>query len=1290
MKQVKKIIAVAIVFVMLFSVLPNNIAYAATKTKISKCKITLSKTSYDYTGSAIKPKVTVKYKNKSLKNNKDYKITYKNNTLPGTATVVVTGKGKYTGSAKKSFKIKNALNLKLSKKSFTYTGKDIKPTFTVKSGTKKLSSKDYTVSYKNNKNVGTAQVIVKGKGKYKNKKACQTFKINPASIEKAIVTLEKMEYIYTGKKIEPLPTVKLNNVLLKKDVDYTIEYKNNINVGQATVVINGIGNYTDSAKTQFVIKKEKKPEDPTTEQPTTEEPIDDEQKGITPETLTLQTVEDKEKGYINKAYVTVYWPKNEEVYCVTSVKNPTNKDNPRLNQYVSVEGNSEKGIQINGSRKIEIHANDATGDTEVYFKIKDKTFTCKVHVDKIGGGDQPENPVDPDEPKYKDIIENRDYRVGEYTYSLDDQEFAQIEGNAEWTISDETVAKIYDSATPGKKFINFIGEGKLTITATKGAEIRRTTVTVYPPQDDITCETTNSVYESNLGNGSKFAYGQEAASVISQVGLEKALPNELNNPNGFDYCKIGDTYYCFIADCYNNRVLAYTSKISVIDALSGGQLKADTSTDDPDDKASELAMPTYVLGQKDFTSSIPGYGLDQMNWPMSVAVEKWSDDKCRLYVTDVENNRVLVYEDIASLTNGAPADYVIDTFVTKEGEEHKIDWPWAIKSLDIDGVQKLVITSTAGYRLGIYNSPINSTWSDDVKTDLIYEFTEWTTPRTLCWTGSQLLVGDENIPWKGGSHSGFHVFDGFPASKEDTCFSFFGEVGYSEGAVINDKLYMLYAGGWNIFDKNEDGRFIEDENAVPDLELRSMREANCRVNPETEGYFIDAGGTNTVTYIKEDDTVVMPMLGRSAIYAWTNPTKQLASLNTSAPDVYIGNLKYKEDLRHTASDVQLHNPNVVSDGEHLVVHNDLDGLLHVYKNIPTSDGAIADYKYILYNAAMDVELTTKDNESTMIVTGNGNNTLYIWDDYKFDGALPNRVLRNRIGGLNLPEIGATLQYMRYDGEYSYLSITENGIMNVYIYEGLVDEDSKYIAKIEGFGNYSFGHVSANSEHIAITIDSFESGKGGLLVIDKSKTIKNATSENPLCINANDDIAGLYQITKVHCGVTATMENDAEDNGVESELCHYKDNKSEVQACVNNGLLVKTWTDKNGVEHTSHEHSYFYGVFGCLLTENGKLILTDLGTCRTVIWDSVEAAIADQSKDYMNLTEDNPHVVILGHGISAYDNEDLNGHTKYDGHYYKDVASADALRMPKTLAYDGHNLWVGEFKFSNRLLRFEMK
>lgn len=71
-------------------------------------------------------------------------------------------------------------SIKLSSTSTAYSGKAKKPSVTVKYEGKTLKKGiDYTVSYKNNKNVGTASVTVKGKGNYSGSKVL-TFKIVPA------------------------------------------------------------------------------------------------------------------------------------------------------------------------------------------------------------------------------------------------------------------------------------------------------------------------------------------------------------------------------------------------------------------------------------------------------------------------------------------------------------------------------------------------------------------------------------------------------------------------------------------------------------------------------------------------------------------------------------------------------------------------------------------------------------------------------------------------------------------------------------------------------------------------------------------------------------------------------------------------------------------------------------------------------------------------------------------------------------------------------------------------------
>ena len=61
----------------------------------------LEYTSVYYDGKAKTPKITIK----GLKQGTDFKVSYRNNVVTGTATVTVTGIGKYSGTVTKTFKI---------------------------------------------------------------------------------------------------------------------------------------------------------------------------------------------------------------------------------------------------------------------------------------------------------------------------------------------------------------------------------------------------------------------------------------------------------------------------------------------------------------------------------------------------------------------------------------------------------------------------------------------------------------------------------------------------------------------------------------------------------------------------------------------------------------------------------------------------------------------------------------------------------------------------------------------------------------------------------------------------------------------------------------------------------------------------------------------------------------------------------------------------------------------------------------------------------------------------------
>ena len=61
-----------------------------------------------FTGKNITQSITVKYNGKTLKNGTDYTVFYSNNKNIGTATVKITGKGSFTGTITKTFKINPA------------------------------------------------------------------------------------------------------------------------------------------------------------------------------------------------------------------------------------------------------------------------------------------------------------------------------------------------------------------------------------------------------------------------------------------------------------------------------------------------------------------------------------------------------------------------------------------------------------------------------------------------------------------------------------------------------------------------------------------------------------------------------------------------------------------------------------------------------------------------------------------------------------------------------------------------------------------------------------------------------------------------------------------------------------------------------------------------------------------------------------------------------------------------------------------------------------------------------
>ncbi len=180
----------------------------------------------------------------------DYKVSYLKNVDAGTATVVITGAGGYTGTVKKTFKITQAdlaaegTEAKIGvADSIPFVKNGAKPAIVV---TAKMANgntvtlkegKDYTVTYANNKAVSEGKnltekklplITVKGKGNFKGS-IKQTFtitnksladKVNPITVTVTDVPANKNKGKFVSKPVVTDET----GTKLKEKTDYTLSY----------------------------------------------------------------------------------------------------------------------------------------------------------------------------------------------------------------------------------------------------------------------------------------------------------------------------------------------------------------------------------------------------------------------------------------------------------------------------------------------------------------------------------------------------------------------------------------------------------------------------------------------------------------------------------------------------------------------------------------------------------------------------------------------------------------------------------------------------------------------------------------------------------------------------------------------------------------------------------------------------------------------------------------------------------------------------------------------------------
>ncbi len=134
-----------------------------TVTPVDLNNATVKIASLTYNGSEQSPKVEVKLGDQILNASTDYIVDVTPQIDAGSYTLTVNGMGNYTGTATGNWSIaRKAVTATVTVTgSYTYTGKAIEPTFTVEDEGTTIPASEYTVSYENNTNAGTAKIILK-------------------------------------------------------------------------------------------------------------------------------------------------------------------------------------------------------------------------------------------------------------------------------------------------------------------------------------------------------------------------------------------------------------------------------------------------------------------------------------------------------------------------------------------------------------------------------------------------------------------------------------------------------------------------------------------------------------------------------------------------------------------------------------------------------------------------------------------------------------------------------------------------------------------------------------------------------------------------------------------------------------------------------------------------------------------------------------------------------------------------------------------------------------------------
>ncbi len=631
-----------------------------------------------------------------------------------------------------------------------------------------------------------------------------------------------------------------------------------------------------------------------------------------------------------------------------------------------------------------------------------------------------------------------------------------------------------------------------------------------------------------------FSSGQNADLTLSAIGF-----NNAGGPLTFNHLGniASDGRHLLVADRNNNRILIWNS-------LPKSNIP-----------------PNIVLGQENFTNNNPGTGMNNLDWPVSVAT-----DGTHVFVADTYNNRILIWNSFPT-RNDQSADIVLNNVVNniQNPTKNTIIWPWAVWT----NGKKLIVTSTQSGSVLIWNSiPTRNNQPADI---LLNAGGNFGTPRSIASDGKTLMIGDHNAKLNNGNPGNF-FWSTFPTKDNEPYSSFISTQSNSQspgnvseifwGGVYTPDGKFLSIGNtlleWNSFPQNS--------SSFPNMIIGGSSGGVITAN-SNDLYQFDAGdGSGEVL---AGNTLYVSLSNGNRIIGFNSiPTTQNAK-----PDFSIGSPNINTNTLLT--NYIMSNPVPATNGKSLFVSSDFDKSLYVYKNLPNQSNAYPDY-VIPYggwsNALYGNTFAEADTQS-----------IYIWNTLPTNGQLPNEILTNHIGNVHLQ----SAKGVAIDSQYFYISDSEAN--KVYVFKGIPTYSSNPIYTINVNQPY---RISSDGTYLVVTT-----------------TLDNLTGH-----------VKVYMVNQLS----------------------------------NNIKPIWTLTDKQ-IQTNLPESA---------VVSHGSLFIADTGFNRVLIWKNITEAIQGKQPD-----------TVLGESILSP--------------ILVPQIGTSTLFWPSNVAFDGSFLWVGEFKFSERLLRYSV-